>query len=658
LKWGPRHRVDYTSLAPPQKVNHFEFDAELATKSGIAASMQNALACADMDPEGFVPRTFYLKSSESQAEFAQEFKLTKSICILKMWLAHAEANGEPRDTFEEGVINIALTLVRRRFEDVDELLSAEDNGAEHLGFYVRSHEWEVLKEADLEAPAKPNAALESQRLERLRKARAKRQSQLFLEQYEQELQEQTERLRSQRSRTSLLRRGSLPAVNGSSGNPAGGSLPGMVPSDGRNQPSEVQSSPSQRCQSFGRMASLGEADDHDVEQVERLDEVRPQISGASLLAAVAAALAQAKKTDLQYGLLRKNVWIMKPVLGLRGRGITVENELDQMFRNATQSNGAVKATFVVQKYIENPLLVGGLRKHDMRQWVLVTSVNPLIIWFFSECYVKVAASEYSLDDFSDKFKHLTHTVIMCNHPDYNPDDEYWRCQWDQATYRKLLRDKFGYDAWAEKILPAMRRIVVTSLLCVQEAFAKPMSSRCCFQLFGYDFFVDADLNVWLLEVNDIPSLHPTGPVQENLMNSCLRDVLSVVLDDHRHRRPGPLRFDLLYHGNPFPRYVQPDPSKLAVHGKALVRPCSKVAIAAPDTKAVQQMVDAKREEFLKGLVEKRRKAEQKQQAEKEKKAQQRRSLARKLWGGASSPCLKDAPGAGQGCEESPTPKGS
>jgi len=50
---------------------------------------------------------------------------------------------------------------------------------------------------------------------------------------------------------------------------------------------------------------------------------------------------------------------------------------------------------ICQKYIERPLLLKG-RKHDIRQWVLVSSLNPLKVWFYGECYIRIAADAYRL----------------------------------------------------------------------------------------------------------------------------------------------------------------------------------------------------------------------------------------------------------------------
>ena len=67
---------------------------------------------------------------------------------------------------------------------------------------------------------------------------------------------------------------------------------------------------------------------------------------------------------------------------------------------------------VVQEYINNPLLIDGL-KFDIRVYVLMTSVEPLRLYIFEDGLVRFATRPYSnkMDDLLDNYIHLTNYTI-------------------------------------------------------------------------------------------------------------------------------------------------------------------------------------------------------------------------------------------------------
>lgn len=69
-------------------------------------------------------------------------------------------------------------------------------------------------------------------------------------------------------------------------------------------------------------------------------------------------------------------------------------------------------SFIVSKYIHNPLLINGL-KFDLRVYVLVTSIVPLRIYVYKEGLTRFATEKYTnnIKDINNKFSHLTNYSI-------------------------------------------------------------------------------------------------------------------------------------------------------------------------------------------------------------------------------------------------------
>ena len=87
-----------------------------------------------------------------------------------------------------------------------------------------------------------------------------------------------------------------------------------------------------------------------------------------------------------YGSLNQIVNLYFILVMSRGRGIHCFNNLYDIADYCLGRD----VQFVVQKYIEHPLVIEG-RKFDIRQWVLIQDFNPPKIWFYNECYLRFCA---------------------------------------------------------------------------------------------------------------------------------------------------------------------------------------------------------------------------------------------------------------------------
>lgn len=77
------------------------------------------------------------------------------------------------------------------------------------------------------------------------------------------------------------------------------------------------------------------------------------------------------------------------------------------------------------------------------------------------------------------------------------------------------------------IWPQFQRQVVCSLESVQDMVEARKNS---FEFLGYDFMVDENLKVWLIEINSSPSMDLSTHVTNRLVKLVLNDLPKVILD--------------------------------------------------------------------------------------------------------------------------------
>ena len=183
----------------------------------------------------------------------------------------------------------------------------------------------------------------------------------------------------------------------------------------------------------------------------------------------------------------KNIWIVKPGLNARGSGVRCMQGLNNILEY-----GANLQARVIQKYIESPLLIN-YNKFDIRQWVLVTSYDPLTIYFFNNCYLRLCQLQFSLDSF-EAYRHLANYSLQKNIAK-NQEETVWNLD-------RFILYLQGHNKKWEDILQKMHYLVIKTLQAVKENIE---SRSECFEVYGFDIILDSFFAPWLLEVNLSPA---------------------------------------------------------------------------------------------------------------------------------------------------------
>ena len=207
----------------------------------------------------------------------------------------------------------------------------------------------------------------------------------------------------------------------------------------------------------------------------------------------------------QFDRKKKGIWIVKPGENSnRGCGIEVTDsllEIKSMINQNSQKNG----TAIIQKYIEKPLLINQ-RKFDVRAFAMFTSINGFKKGFvYKDVYLRTSSKVFDLTNLANRFVHLTNDAIQQNSEDFGKFESANKLSIND--FQKYLDTAFPdkHVNFMRDLFPRMERLITDSFRAVYKKIDQS-HLRNTFEIFGYDFMIDQQFKVYLIECNTNPCL--------------------------------------------------------------------------------------------------------------------------------------------------------
>ena len=190
---------------------------------------------------------------------------------------------------------------------------------------------------------------------------------------------------------------------------------------------------------------------------------------------------------------------------------------------------------MVSRYISNPHIINGY-KYDLRLYVLVTSFDPLRIYLYDNGLCRFATEKYTTSSKSTKkrYIHLTNYSVNKKAGNYqyneNSNEDGFGSKWSLLAYKKCLKE-MGLNV--DKIFKRVKDVIIKACIGVEPHIFNAINratkyKNVCFELYGFDILIDANLRPWLLEVNVSPSLSSSSPLDKKIKTSLLCDVFNTI----------------------------------------------------------------------------------------------------------------------------------
>ncbi|XP_074655111.1 uncharacterized protein LOC141908801 [Tubulanus polymorphus] len=260
------------------------------------------------------------------------------------------------------------------------------------------------------------------------------------------------------------------------------------------------------------------------------------------------------------------IWICKPTGLNQGKGIYLFRNLDEIKKTIqerderSENQPGRKLTIrrmprIVQRYINDPLLVEG-KKFDIRAYMMIPSTSPFMLYYHGG-YLRLSIHKYNKDD-ADMTTHLTNQYIQKKDPMYKEMKE--DTVWSEERFNEYINEKVAPEKGLQKdwvfnvLAKQMQKIMRHCFECVRHKLGSKVGF---FAIYGFDFMIDDNMKVWLIEININPALNINCEVLKDVLPPIIEQTIGMSLecfDKARKNQPIlPLKtshtFELIYNGD-------------------------------------------------------------------------------------------------------------
>ena len=152
---------------------------------------------------------------------------------------------------------------------------------------------------------------------------------------------------------------------------------------------------------------------------------------------------------------------------------------------------------------------------------------------YNNGYCRISLNDFNLEDFNTKegkITHMTNNSVQKKHPDYKEKKEETIIDMEELKNYLISEGKIeSSEEFESRVNNKFKEIMRIIFLQVKDKLDRSFG---CFELLGWDFLLDEDLNPYLIEININPALFTDTSTQKKIIPKLVNDTVQIACKLH------------------------------------------------------------------------------------------------------------------------------